>query len=391
MDTEPNLDRFAGHPLPMDEVLADVASGDNLDLAHSRTLPPEAYTSRDFFKREIETIFKKEWIALGHTGQIPNVGDYFTIDMLGELLVVVRGPDRIRVMSRVCLHRWAPVASGKGNTKMFSCPFHRWGYGLDGQLRTAPHMEQVADFDINACKLPEARSEIVNGTIYVNFSGTAAPLGERVVGFSKAMEPYRMKDLALGYSMEFTCNFNWKIAVETFMECYHHIGAHAKTLQAKHPGGLSWGEDAKDGWIAVHQPLRPDLPTEENMMSGLPPFPELPDELRRDSGLYLVFPFNLVGTHADCIHWTTLIPRSATETTWVRHVLVLPEALDLPNFDQIIERKRKIGSEIAAEDLEVNGMQQIGAQSSLATVGRLSHLEKPVWQLANYVRSHVLA
>ena len=86
------------------------------------------------------SVFKKDWLCVGHVSQVAKIGDYFTLELFGEPLVVVRGPDRIRVLSRVCLHRWAPVAEGAGNVKLFSCPFHRWAYGLDGQLVTAGNL-----------------------------------------------------------------------------------------------------------------------------------------------------------------------------------------------------------------------------------------------------------
>jgi len=125
------------------------------------------------------------------------------------------------------------------------------------------------------------------------------------------------------------------------------------------------------------------------MKSGLPPFPDLPDEVRRDSGLYVIYPYCLIGTHADRIHWTTLIPVAPNRTTWVRHVLVQPEAADLPDLPEIVARMRETGKRIADEDLEVNGMQQYGAASSYAEIGRLSHLESAVWQLSDYVRARI--
>lgn len=373
----------------LDDLIAAVLAGGGRDLATSETLPPQAYTSPEFFALEQERIFRKEWLAVGHTGQIPKTGDYFCIDLLGELLVVVRDGEQIRVMSRACLHRWAPVASGCGNTKLFSCPFHRWAYGLDGRLVAAPFMDKVEGFDPKACRLPQVRSEVVDGTIFVCFSADTPPIGDGLKTFSERMKGFRLNELIVAYSMEFTCEFNWKIAVETFMESYHHIGAHSKTLQDKHPGGLSYGEAGHPRWTGAHQPLRPDLPTSENMKSGLPPFPDLPDEVRRDSGLYVIYPYCLIGTHADRIHWTTLIPVAPNRTTWVRHVLVQPEAAELPDLPEIVARMRETGKRIADEDLEVNGMQQYGAASSYAGVGRLSHLESAVWQLSDYVRARI--
>jgi len=92
-------------------------------------------------------IFRREWIPVGHIAQVLSVGDYFTIDVLNELLMVVRGADRIRVLSRTCLHRCAPVAAGAGNTKRFSCPFHLWAYDFNGHLVSAPLMNRAKDFE----------------------------------------------------------------------------------------------------------------------------------------------------------------------------------------------------------------------------------------------------
>lgn len=373
----------------IEELKSAVLAGSNQDLAHAETLPPESYGSQAFFDLEVEKIFRTDWIAVAHVAQLPNVGDYVTIDVLNELLVVVRGADRIRVMSRVCLHRWAPVVSGEGNTKLFSCPFHRWAYGLDGQLKAAPHMEEAEGFDPKTCKLPEVRSEIWHGTIYINLSGDADSLAERLSDLDETFARYDMDELVLAFSYKYECNFNWKIAVETFMECYHHIGAHSKTAEPHAPGRFSFGGDGGKGWTVCYAPWRPDLPITERTKTGLPEFEGLSDEVLRNGGLYSIYPTTLFNTNADRIHWTTIIPVSVNKCIWFRQVLVKKEALALPNYQEIIDNIRETGMAIFMEDIEVNDMQQIGAQSSLATVGRLSHLEKTVWQFANYVRSRV--
>ncbi len=374
---------------PIAELVRDVRAGMGQSLAASETLPPTAYTSQHFFDLEVDRIFKREWMAVGHVAELPKVGDYFTIDLMGEMLVVVRGPDRIRVMSRICLHRWAPVVDGAGHASAFSCPFHKWSYALDGRLLGAPHMEQAQGFDRKGCRLPELRSEIVMGTIFVTFDAATPSIAGRLGELEERFAVYDMANLAIGYSVDYVCRFNWKIAVETFMECYHHIGAHATTAEPFSPGALSWGEDGREAWTAVHGPLAPHLPTEENLKSGLPVFEGISEEAKRDVALYVVYPTLLITVFADRIHWTTLIPEGPEHTLWHRHVLVRPEALSQPDFEAIITKLRAASGAISDEDLAVNELQQRGAASMFARAGRLSHLEKAVWQLADYVRDRV--
>jgi phenylpropionate dioxygenase-like ring-hydroxylating dioxygenase large terminal subunit len=116
------------------------------------------------------TDLRKEWLCLGHTAMVAKVGDYFSSDVAGEPIVVIRGEDRIRALSSVCLHRWAPLVQGSGNTRRLSCPFHMWTYGLDGQLLAAPYMDEAADFQRRDCKLPEFRTAIIDGLIFVSLT-----------------------------------------------------------------------------------------------------------------------------------------------------------------------------------------------------------------------------
>ena len=113
---------------------------------------------------EVDAVFGHDWICVGHVAMLPKPGDFFVVDLVGNPLVVVRGDDRIRVLSRVCLHRWALLIEGVGNVRRFTCPFHAWSYSLDGQLLGAAFMTQAEGFVRSQCRLPEIRMEIVEET-----------------------------------------------------------------------------------------------------------------------------------------------------------------------------------------------------------------------------------
>ncbi len=113
-----------------------------VDVGHAITLPPYVYTSSEFFEFEKEAVFSHDWLCLGRHEEIPEPGDYFTIQVNDEPLVVVRGSDRrIRVLSNVCRHRATLVNSGSGNCgRSFQCHYHWWRYDLEGRLVAAPEI-----------------------------------------------------------------------------------------------------------------------------------------------------------------------------------------------------------------------------------------------------------
>ena len=87
-------------------------------LLEAETLPPECYTSETFFRREIETIFMKVWNFIGRTEDIPNPGDYYTVDFAGVPLIIVRDdPGQVRGFVNSCRHRGAKVVTGKGSAR----------------------------------------------------------------------------------------------------------------------------------------------------------------------------------------------------------------------------------------------------------------------------------
>jgi phenylpropionate dioxygenase-like ring-hydroxylating dioxygenase large terminal subunit len=371
----------------IDQLVERVVSARGQPLRQADTLPPEAYTSEAFFRLEVDQIFRKEWLAVGHMSQLPQVGDYFTIDLLGEMMVVVRGADRVRVLSRICLHRWAPLVNGTGNAKLFSCPFHKWAYGLDGRLLGAPLMEGV-EFEPGGCRLPEFRCEVVDGFIYVTFNPEAPPLAGKLVSLSQRMAKFKLNELALAFVLEYELEFNWKIVVETFMECYHHIAAHPDTFERSFPARLSYVEDGDESWTIGHSPARPEVRDVE-ITAGFPLLGDLTSEERHEFSLYLVYPYHLYALLPDRASWFCLQPEGPARTRLQTHVLIRPEARDMPDYVEKLAAERAFFEQVNREDIGVNEMQQKGASTRSAAVGRLCDLEKAAWQLADYVRGRV--
>jgi nitrite reductase/ring-hydroxylating ferredoxin subunit len=205
----------------------------SMPLEHSITLPPEAYTSEDFFQVEKETIFQPGWICVAHVAQIPNKGDYFTLDLLGERMVIVNAGQNskedessegtssksttttnIQVLSRVCSHRWASICEeGQGTSvNKFTCPMHRWSFDLEGNLLGTPYMDDVVNFDKSNHGLQKYKSETIGGFVYVNIDGTADSLDPQITELTAWMENWETEKAQIfniDQELNYDCDFNW--------------------------------------------------------------------------------------------------------------------------------------------------------------------------------------
>ena len=130
------------------------------DVARAWTLPAKLYTDSAVFDDEKEKILACSWQVVGHKDQVANTGDYFTTELVGEPLLIVRDNDgKLRGFYNVCRHRAGPPAVGCGSRKVFRCGYHGWTYGLDGGLINATEIEGVEDFRLEDFSLMPVKIE----------------------------------------------------------------------------------------------------------------------------------------------------------------------------------------------------------------------------------------
>ncbi len=107
-----------------------------------------------------ERIFSATWQVVGRHDQVAKPGDYFTTEVAGEPLLIVRDADeKLRGFYNVCRHRAGPPAEGCGTRKVFRCGYHGWTYGLDGSLISATEVEGVEGFRPQDFSLMPVRTE----------------------------------------------------------------------------------------------------------------------------------------------------------------------------------------------------------------------------------------
>ena len=117
-------------------------------IADGRTIPFDWYSDPAVLRLERERIFRRTWQYAGRVDQVAEAGAFFTCDLGGVPIVVVRGDDGdLRAFLNVCRHRGSLVCEGEGKRASLQCPYHAWTYGLDGSLRAAPRSERVPGFE----------------------------------------------------------------------------------------------------------------------------------------------------------------------------------------------------------------------------------------------------
>jgi choline monooxygenase len=215
----------------------DNFSGADLDLTRRElssafNLPPDMYTSEAIFAAERKAIFSREWIYVCRADQIANSGDYWTKEIAGAPLVIVRDKDgAVRAHSSVCRHKGAIIVEGHGNAKAFRCHYHGWTYGLDGKLVAAPLMNKSKDFSRCEFGLISVAAEVWEGLVFVNLDAHAPSLQAKLAPLSGRFTDYRLGDMVCTSSLEYETATNWKLYVANGMEEYHIPVAHAKTLE----------------------------------------------------------------------------------------------------------------------------------------------------------------
>lgn len=382
---------------PLESIFTAILAAAAKPLVQSVTLPAASYTEPAFQEFETAEIFQKEWISTCHVSQIPNAGDFVRVDICGEPMLVVRGKDMtVRVLSRTCRHRGMdlmPSGFGhpdEGNKRVILCPYHLWSYDLGGKLVGAPEMQRAEGFDRSEVCLHEFRSEIWEGFVFVTLSADVPPISEKYRRLNEQfLGKWNMADGDLVWSAHWECDFNWKILLENFMEAYHHMGAHMKTLEPFLPARGCWTEPYDPEFSCMHLPLKASMKEEilatGNPGTAFPIFPGLGIDDCVEWGVYLGFPNFLLFTAPDRVYWYRLLPTGPETCTLMTTMIVPKAAKNLPNYEEVLKKEVKGGIDFHMEDMEVCVATQRGMRSVGHAPGRLSHLEEPIWHFEKYL------
>lgn len=213
---------------------------DPQSLVRAHTVHRDVYASPEIFKMEMERLFRRSWILVGHESQIPGKGDYFLASVATKPTIIVRdGNGKVNAFLNACPHRGAPLTtSPRGSTPRFVCPYHSWTFKPDGSLIGMPlKSEYDEQFDWNKhCLEPVGEVSIYRGFLFV--SGQPATDLESFLGDFKTVfdefvdrapdrevevQPVVQRHLYRG---------NWKLYLENLNDSLHFTSTHASASTA---------------------------------------------------------------------------------------------------------------------------------------------------------------
>jgi choline monooxygenase len=329
-------------------------------LERAATPPASWYTDARVLAEERVKVFGRTWQLAGRAELAAEPGQFFTCEVGGEPVVVVRDAGGLlRAFSNVCRHRAGPVAEGRGRRKSFQCGYHGWTYGLDGRLLGTPEFEGVECWDRAANGLPEFRAEAWGPLVFVNLDAGAAPLAETLGDLASlvadgrdlsAMRHAARKDWELG------CN--WKVYVDNYLEGYHipvvHPSLHRELDYAR------YRTETKRFHSIQHAPLRPAA-------SRLRP-PERPED--DGAQFYWLFPNLMLNVYADNYSTNLIVPLGPERTLTVFEWYFLdPESREArAKLAETVE----FSDEIQVEDIRICEAVQRGLRSRTYDRGRYS-------------------
>src|SRR5579863_6178408 len=290
------------------------------EIGKAWSLPSRYYTDPAVFGVEREKIFARTWQVVGHRDQVAKPGDYFTTDLAGEPLLLVRGAaGELRGFYNVCRHRAGPPAEGCGSRKLFRCGYHGWTYDLAGKLISAPEFEGVQEFDREHFSLTPVRADEWFGFIFVNLDPDAEPLAKSLGELPAQAEKFAFGSpgnaLRLFERRTYDMKCNWKTYVDNYLEGYHLPSVHpglnreldynayvVEPLMYCDEGGAGRGYGRSYGYVRQFSPIRGAQPGDATPRR----YAEAHEDLTTD--YFWIFPNWMLNCYPDNISLNIVLP-----------------------------------------------------------------------------------
>ncbi len=365
---------------------AELRANTSVPFNQAHAMPKSVYTSPEFLAQEQKHIFADDWLSAGRADALPNPGDYLTMEIAGEPIIVLRDRDgALRAMSNVCRHRMSTLLKGRGNTKSIVCPYHAWTYNLDGSLRGAPAMTLNEGFCKDQIALPKIRCQEWLGWIMVSMNPDAPDPYEQLKDVENLVGYLDMASYRETFRETFRWATNWKVLAENFMESYHLPVCHAGTI-----GGTvdllkmtcPEGSPAFNyHYIYKNDTIPLSLAHPENT--------RLTGDQRRITWLLSVYPALLITLTPGYFWYLCLTPDGPGHVNVLFGGGMAADWCEDPKAADYLTTIKALLDDVNIEDKECVEKVYAGISAGLSSPGPLSHLERPNFEFAQYISSRI--
>ena len=352
-------------------------------LHESTGLDPAAYTDAEFFELEKTRVFERAWVCIGIAGDVEQSGTLLVRMVGNRSIIITRGNDGVlRGFYNSCRHRGTELAEADcavANT--IRCPYHRWGYGLDGTLVATPFFDQVprSDFDKADYGLVPVRVDTWGVLLFACLDDDTPPLTQWLGDLPDRMAGYGLDDWTKRDEQALEINANWKLISENFQEYYHLTWVHPELAKVsrvedhyRYQGaGMYCGQtttpvsgDDRDDWLV------------------LPPAADL-DESDQVSGRFVaIFPNVLLSVLPNHV-WVMRIDPTSPGTTTETCTLLLPPSTSAVT-DSDVEPTISFWLDVNSEDIDIVERGQRGLTHGAVPPGPLApRFEEPLHRFQN--------
>ena len=370
----------------MNSAAEELAQNVSAPFEEAHAMPRSVYRCGDFLEQELNSIFKQDWFCAGRASALSKIGDYLTLELAGQPIMVVRSKDgQLRAQSNVCLHRMSTLLEGRGNKSSIVCPYHAWTYELNGKLRAAPAMDKNLSFCKQEKHLPSVRCEEWLGWIMITLNDSADSVTEVLSGVEELVGDFGMENYQETFFETHTWNTNWKVLAENFMESYHLPVCHKGTI-----GGLSKLDEmiCPPGLPAFnyHTILKDDslkiAMAHENNTT-------LTGDRRRTTYLLAIYPSLLITLTPGYFWYLSLHPDGVDKVKIMFGGGMSLDYVNDPESQENFKKLKALLDDVNVEDKGCTEKVYKGLCSDFAVPGPLSHLERPNYDFAHYLSSRV--
>lgn len=355
--------------------IADLRASVRAPLSQARHLPGWYYASPEVYQREVERIFRRDWLCVARVEEIERPGDYTTATIVDEPVLLTRDEDgAIHAFANLCQHRGVQLATGCGNARRLTCRYHGWTYDLRGRLAGAAFMDQAEGFDRGQIGLKPLRHAEWAGWIFVNFDDHAPPLETALGDFARDLDFLHFERCRISNKHSTVWDCNWKFANENLSDPYHFRALHP-SFGARIPLEQYTFDLRPRGGVFVTYDLAPQTPD-----GGTPlgPMPWLADRSPGFSTQAFLAPHVTVIGRRDEAHIYTTWPEGPDRTRVFVYHLFPKEHFARNDFAERARVYHDFIASVIEEDRSVVPELQRAARSMNFRPGRLGWLEAAV-------------